>query len=320
MKWLEFKQQVIDRHNMCKDTVVRVRDIQLRGMPNSGGRYETGDFTRTPLKAGNVTIEYATKQGLASLLDRIGIPAGFFSKCTPALAAEILKEFLIKHADKSMLLRTMNLPQGTILRFAGSPKYDIYNDVDAVGTLSRYIGEDQVLKRVFVSHDRTEFMVLLTTRPLRVVRDFGVALRIVNSETGCSQLRIDIVLFELVCTNGLIVPKRIMPSFNRVHVRAKESIQLVDFMDGFLPKVGAIAEQLTHRLNELKHMKANDILDKFFAMRSIPKNVKDAAQIALTNYGTTALDAVSAITEVARDMENVELQDQLQTIAGELAF
>jgi hypothetical protein len=321
MLWSQFKDLVTFQHAQCRDTAVRVRDIQLRGALDG--------TLKLPLKAGNTIIHGATKQGMSSLLSRFGITYAFFSKCSPRLQTEILKEFLVKYHSETLLLRTKDFrtddgESTSILRFAGSNKYDVYNDVDAINALSPYIGDDIKLRglRSCEYGDRTEFMVLLSPEPLKVVRDFGLAVRIVNSETGLSSLRVDGMVMELACTNGMMLPKATLTGFARTHLAAKSSqeYRLRQFMDSFLPKLGEMSEKVQQKLEALTHISAKDIFNRLTNNKSIPQHVVSDARRRLKNYGDSGLDAVSALTETARDADTADMREHLQSVAGEIVF
>jgi hypothetical protein len=319
MLWSEFKSEIIARHARCTDTTVRVRDIQLRAALDDG--------YKLPLKAGNTIIHTTTQQGITSLLSRFGISYAFFSKCSPQLKTQILKEFLTKFQAEHLLLRTFAVPDSAdishnVLRFAGSTKYDVYNDVDAVKALSPYVGDDIKIHRPHVFTDRTEFMVLLSQEPLKVVRDFGVAVRIVNSETGLSSLRVTPMVMELKCTNGLMIPKAHTESFVRTHLNraGSQDSMLHRFMDGFIPRVGELAERVQGRLEALTKISAKAVFDRIIDSKKVPQYAISDASKRLRNYGDTGLDAISALTEVARDAETAEQREHLQEFAGYLTF
>lgn len=320
MLWSEFRNAINLKHARCMDTTVRVRDIQLRA--------KLDDSYRLPLKAGNLVITDATQQGMTSLLSRFGISYAFFHKCSPQLKTEILKEFLVKHQAEHLLLRTFErhdsegLPR-SVLRFAGSTKYDVYNDVDAVEALAPYIGDDIKLHRVHSTTDRTEFMVLLSQEPLKVVREFGVAVKIANSETGLSSLRVTPMVMELKCTNGLMLPKAYAETFSRTHLSRGSDAgnsMLHRFMDSFIPRIGELAERVQGKLESLTKIPAKAILQRFADNKQIPQYVVTDAKRRLKNYGDTGLDAVSALTEVARDTTADDLREHLQEVAGKITF
>jgi hypothetical protein len=320
MKWSAFKQDIHDSWKRCQDTVVRVRDIQLRGLPQPD---KSAALISLPIKAGNSVITQATRQGMKSLLERVGVPFSFFNKCSPQLASEVLKEFLAKQQSKSLLLRTLRSSEHTdhTLRFAGSPKYDIYNDADVVEALDEYVGDDTKVQRINRGYDRTSFMIALGTEPLKVLREFTLGLRIMNSETGCSSFRIELIIFELMCTNGLILPKKIFPAMIKAHLmRDDHQHNIKAFMDVTLPQLRIINAKIKYGMSELAKAPAEQIFAQIRENKRIPTVIQGYIEAALPHYGTTALDAISAITEIARDVESVDTQDYLQTLAGELAF
>lgn len=91
-------------------------------------------------------------------------------------------------------------------------------------------------------------------------------------------------------------------------------------MDAFIPRMGELAERVQGKLESLTKIPAKSILQRFADTKQIPQYVVNDAQRRLKNYGDTGLDAVSALTEVARDAETADLREHLQEVAGKITF
>lgn len=165
----------------------------------------------------------ADDHALRQISEHTGIPAKYFDRCrreAPALLANNLTHWLHASNDKR-LVRTLDNRARAFL----SDRYQRidHNDVAQVvlPALSGVAGLQIVSCEIT---DRKLYIKAVTQRIQGEVRKGDVlqaGVAISNSEIGMGALRVDPLLFRLVCMNGLI---RADESFSKYHVGGRTTI------------------------------------------------------------------------------------------------
>lgn len=272
------------------------------------------------LMADRKATTHYTTQGCSSLCERLGVPVGFYKKCTPELQNQILNEFIVKNRSKEVFLRYRN--ERDVLRFVGSGKYHPYNDKTMITELEKHFGK-MTLRNVHIDEDRTTFSVLCEDLAFTTHRKFIPGLKILNSETGCSALNVGFYLHEEVCTNGLVVPHKLFPHYRRVHMGGftptKEN-PLDEWIVAAWKDLSAVASACKDNAARLAGVPGEKLLEVLEAQKNLTQGVREEIQQLLPAYGDTALDVLSALTQVARDTVSLAAKTTLEEFAGDLLF
>jgi len=297
-----------------KDVVVKLADI-----------YPTilDDGSDVGLRLGNkASPKSLTQVGRESYLSKLGIPNALYNKCSAGLKLDLVREFHTNHvksaSDKPMFVRLIN----DKIRFMGSGDYGRIDDLDIVKVLS---GIKTSLEIKDFEQEDTHFLLrALTKDPIEVkgLRPYFPGVQIVNSEVGRSSFKIQLILVEQVCTNGM-VSSRFAKSYARVHRHAPGLETLLANATGLISKVDEFTEWSRNRLSALTSISGAEFLMRIRREHEIPAQVKEKTDELLPKYSSregldhTVLNVLSAFTEAIQIRPRLE-RVKLEAFAGDM--
>ena len=170
------------------DELVRVRDIQF----NSMDEIMIGSST--------YNLHPTAQQGMAYRMG--GVPLSYLRKCPPDLAAMNLNHWLTEEKNEELFFRF----DGKHVRAVLSTRYSPINHLDVVEHLIKEMAftEDT---QVDVAMD-SSFMSLSIPNAEKSFSVRGdehqAGISISNSEVGISALHVGMLLYRLICSNGMV--------------------------------------------------------------------------------------------------------------------
>lgn len=262
-----------------------------------------------------------TKVGLASFLNRINVPVAFFKRSSDSLKQEILAEHFPKSNRQDVILRT----NGDRLRFIASSRYGKFDDTHVAEALMKVPNIDNYVIKQF-HQDDDNFVLRITTKdPIRdeKLRPFFPGIHIENSETGRSSVSIKYLLYEEVCTNGMMVVNSNYASFEKRHIGKRDSEVLIEKASGFINNLEHFTLDMESKLLSAMAKSKEEVLEAIDLDSRIPSKVKEVMQEFIPKYShngvTTGLDIMSAYTETIQRY-NWNSRTELEQIAGELLY
>jgi hypothetical protein len=259
-----------------------------------------------------------TRRGMLSYLEKINIPAGFFRKCSDELKFNMVSEFHQKTSEKDVFLRMVD----DKIRYIASSAYSKFDDIDLINALSDVKGIDLDVKDYLQTEDFFKLRVV-TKEPIMPVdkRPFYPGIQIMNSEVGMSSVKIEFLLFEEVCTNGLIVSRAGLPRFSMRHIGKPDSdkvkVGMAKVMH-FFPKFVARSRTL---LDSMSRWEGDKIKEKIKGQ--VPEPVMKKIEEFIPNYQqgaeTTGLDVLSAYTEAIQSY-SLDFRTEHEKLAGDILW
>ena len=267
------------------------------------------------LKIGRNTKKKFTSTGLQSYLQKIDVPLGFFNKCTSDLKREILTEFHTKHSSNDVMLR---LYEEDTIRFMASSKYAKYDDINIAETLGKIESSLQIKQ----FHQDSDFFILRAVGERFEVlgKPFYPGIQIMNSEVGKSGVKAQFILWEEVCTNGMVIQNKELGGFNMIHLGKERDTKLIAGVNSLVSSFDEFNERAQVKMDIFTQTPGKELFEKFEAHNSIPQRITKAVSETVGNIDeATSLDVMSAYTE-AIQVYDWDARNTHEKIAGDLLW
>jgi len=214
---VELAQELDRQRHAKKDYLASETALEARTVPDDGGIRtvvldidQVGEHTLTPHAHGQIGTY-------------LGIPRHYYGKMlasAPDLLCANLNHWLHQHNDSQRLVRTLD---GSVRGFL-SNRYrplDHFEFAEAALQEMQQVGDIQVESAAIT--DTRMYLKAVSSRMEGEVRTgdivrWGIALS--NSEVGAGKLRIDPLVYRLVCTNGAVAREH-LGTYARRHVGSK---------------------------------------------------------------------------------------------------
>ena len=267
------------------------------------------------LKLGRNTTKKFTSTGLQSYLQKIDIPIGFFNKCSSDLKRNILTEFHTNNVKQDVMLRLYN--EDTI-RFMASSKYAKYDDINIVTALSS-VGSSLNVKQFYQSD---EFFILRAVGDKFEIngKPYYPGLQIMNSEVGKSSVKAQFLLWEEICTNGMVIQNAELGGFNMIHLGKDRDVKLQQGVSHLISRFDEFNERAQVKMDIFSQTSGKDLFEKMDAHKNIPQKITTAiAETVPAIDDATSLDVMSAYTE-AIQVYDWDARNTHEKIAGDLLW
>lgn len=163
--------------------------------------------------------QFRSKLGISKFTLSSSVRASY-TNLLPKLTKDTVLTFL-KYYQRNLLLR-YGFTGDNGLRAVLSENYAIYNNSQMMGMLESFI-KSYTNERIYLLEyyvDDFIFSLRILIHGFKITgEDWWTGFRFTNSEVGYSRVRMDLILFKLVCTNGMIVPQDYCRLVNRIHYR-----------------------------------------------------------------------------------------------------
>lgn len=151
------------------------------------------------------------------LLARLGIPAAYYDRCPPRLQREHVRWFMGQ--DEATRPVRLRIVRGNIVRAILTDSYTPLDDVEVVPAFAEALCDVEVKVVSFSQDDDYTHLRIVFPRTEREVRPgdlVQVGLHLSNSEVGLRAVRVDSLLFRLVCSNGAVRRERTGQAYRHV--------------------------------------------------------------------------------------------------------
>lgn len=296
------------------------------------------------------------------IAERLGVPVKYYNRMkaeAPELLARNVNEWIARGNGAKRFIRTYdqaNLQDGAFPRLPLSGRaflgdsyraLDNYDMMEAV--VPALLESGLTVKSSEVTANRLYLQMVTDKLTARVVTPhvhhkiddvLQLGLVVSNSEVGCGSLSIRVLVYRLVCTNGLIVEND-MPGFKQVHVGRDFSADIEGLLSDGTRKlrdaaiwsqardvIKAGVSQLTldkvmERINGIAATKlanpekAVELVAERFDLTVAERQGVMANLIAgadVSQWGLT-----NAVTQLANEVESYDRAIDLETIGGKVA-
>ena len=269
-----------------------------------------------------------TSWATGQLCARLGIPASYFRKC-PGVLQDVQANYWLRQSQPQgddAGARWMLRAKGDRLRAVLSDRYSPLDNAELLDLLLPMLEPHHLVDWLSLEEEGLHLRVVDPKRTRDVLPGDGlsVGIHIANSEVGFRSLRVDALVYRLVCTNGLIrlVQGKSLLRQRHVHIARPRFVACLEEAvslawaeaEGFLEQIEATTRMRVsdvpgtlERLGEKWHLSQNVQDDLLLSLRREPSRVQE------TVYGL-----VNAVTSVAQRMAP-ETRYDLEVLAGHLA-
>ena len=276
---------------------------------------------------------HLTPHAFSQLSSRVGPTAGtpaYLRHCPPRLRTLNMSWWLQHNAPKEdALLRLVHggyepgagfVEDAPTVRAVLSGRYEPFDDLDLVRALESLPRIDEAVVRWIDVNDMTSHVRLSWPEErvaLRVGDEVERGVHISNSEVGARSVRIEPLVYRLVCTNGLIAPRRLGAHAIRHVGRGDRVRQLVAQA---VDDVFGATEQLVDRFKDALDVAISSPVDEITAVAKAGqlteaqfKNLLDSYLLEPepTRYGIT-----NAVTLAAQGQDDPVARTDMETLAG----
>lgn len=271
-----------------------------------------------------------SEHGLFSLGKTIGFPSNFIAelnKTNSELAEQVVRDRVnnyFKGDAQSFFMREfLGKISGCV-----SNKYAYFDDTQVADIISASPISKLSYAHSIVTPERLHLRAIDKENPFRVSNDKSdlfFCYFIDNSMVGLSSFKVQLGIYRLACSNGLIVPKKELVICKQIH-RGNRDIcaefnETVAFLDEKRSEIIEMLEDLSNAEASILAMK--DEHRNAFLARMLNCSKKETVIIIdLFNnvYGGKSKWAmVNAVTEFARSIENIERREYLESRALKVA-
>lgn len=309
-----------------RDKIVPVEKIWM----DSAGDIKIGDddYRITDHALGQIV------QKLASLNDKSSSGwKGYFKACEPTLRAKNFNNWKQKYleeeddSDDEWLIRLKD----DIIRGVLSDRYSVFDNTDVINVVSDNIDLTKMeLKGAHLSRDNMH--VRFVRRDLKEGSGKDALFagwNLSNGEVGSSSIKVDFLIYQLICTNGMMGLREYGELFRQRHAGIKRH----DLVAGLEEAVTIDRDKAVASLEKLERLKGKyvdyDINTIFKAIidnhKPINETVTKGAAERIDNYNryTSTLQPdkysiISSITETARDYYKGDKRYDIEKEAGKL--
>lgn len=270
---------------------------------------------------------FFSNNGLSGLCTQLDIPTAYIRKCLVEgmqyHAAEEMNMWLdrMTNPKKEILLRTTDHRVHGVL----SDRYSVFDDHEVleiaenilgdydVYTVKNYFLDPEYMKVRIVSRDKID----IGGRPL----SFGFDIR--NSRVGRSSIELNVIIFDHICSNGMIMGGGQGLYYQRRHVGINRTIFMTEFTNMLNSAPNAV-EFIRKSINAAYNERVNSdsiqrYLDKFKANNMSRLVAGKVEQMFHEKYDSTLFGFAGAITETAQQY-GLEMRERMEKFAGDLIY
>ena len=173
----------------------------------------------------NNTSGFFTPHASSQLFSRFGIPNTYARYCIENEGHELLIENLEHWRERfggNYLLRYYDMENGNdpMIRAMLTEKYKAFDTVDILDVVRRNIdvNKNYSVRNWLLNPERLHVRLVSDER-LNVPsdEDLFMGMNLDSSDVGRSSLRLSVIIFKQVCTNGLILPQGISKVYRQIH-------------------------------------------------------------------------------------------------------
>lgn len=266
------------------------------------------DLSKSGESAGNLSL---SSNGLTNMCSQLDIPTLYIKKCLGAEeiqhAADELNFWLGRHKapEKEAFVRTTNDRIHGIL----SSKYSVFDDHEVLDIAEGILGpyDEYTVKNYHISPEYMKLRIVSRNKININGRDLSFGFDLKNSRVGKSSLETSILIFDWVCSNGMIFGGGQGTFFRKRHVGVDRELFVTEFtnmLDGAPDAIEFIKKSANAAHNErLDSDSIQRYIDRFKA-QSFSKHVAGRVEQMLhEKYDTTLYGFLASVTEVAQEYD-----------------
>lgn len=272
------------------------------------------------------SIERFSDYGLSTLGNTVNFPAKFVKDVfdtNTELATQIVKDRVKLYFDKKKPDFYAREFEGKICGVV-SDKYAYFDDYQVIDILENSPLANLTFRNNLISPERFHTRAIDYDEPFVIGTDTSplfFAYFIDNSMVGQSSFKVQLGIYRLACTNGMILPVRDFVICRQIHRGnkdiSKEFNQSIEFL---VKKKNDIKELITNMSLEKATIETlKEEFRKDYISKKLGTNQKETQKIFDLYEGTydgqTKWGMANAITEFARDLQDINRREFIEKAA-----
>jgi hypothetical protein len=266
-----------------------------------------------------------SNNGLSGLCNQLDIPITYIRKCLgeqlPEHAADEMNFWMerAENPSKELFVRTTEDRIHGIL----SNRYSVFDDHEVIEIAENILGptNDYTIKNYYVDPEYMKMRIVSREKVEINGRPLSFGFDIKNSRVGRSSLELNVLVFDHICSNGMIFGGGKGQFYQKRHVGiSRESFvqEFVDMIDKAPDTVRFIQRSINAAGNEvLNNDSIQRYLDKFKADNMSKLVAGLVEQTLAANYDRTVFGFASAVTEVAQRY-SLDMRERMEKFAGNI--
>jgi hypothetical protein len=302
------------------DIEKRVTDIQ---------KTENSYLVERPSDISN-EIERYSEYGLNALGKTVGFPYEFLRQVNdtnPSLAQTVISDRVnnyFANGGSSFFAREfLGKISGCV-----SNRYAYFDDHQVIEIIGKSPLANLEYSHAMVTPERLHLRAIDADAPFKIEGDDSplyFCYFIDNSMVGIASFKVQLGIYRKVCTNGMIMPIKEFVVCKQVHRGSRdisaEFNETVAFLDEKRNDIKGILTDLSTA--EAKILTMNEEYRISYLARALTMSKKEATRVVelftKTYGGKTKWDMVNAISEFARDTNNIDRREHLEKLALKVA-
>ena len=261
-----------------------------------------------------------SKVGIMSLIKALKMPASYFRRYPVEGEFTEHANTLLKASDnREILVRT----QGAQVRAFLPNTYGIFDDIDVLRAIKAHEVKFPNYDMHMLRHeDAVSTCMIRFGNALTVADEIYPMFRFSNSETGFNNLIIEMGLFRLVCTNGMVRKQSEFGYMKWAHTLKNftKVSQFIDFsMSRGLDKVGQMQLKFEEARTELIKIPVPRIIGDLLDRKRVSR--KFATEMLKANEATpftTKFELINHITQKAQDERSWASRTRYEALGAQI--
>lgn len=271
----------------------------------------------------NENAYYLTDWSINQLCERIGVPSGYMKKCIQYgkldLVLSNMNRWIKDYPKKELKLR---LYKENVRGIVGI-RYAELDGIKVINKINEVIGRthEYQVQSSYIDEEIMNIRIIRNEMLNVEGEDLHIGFQVRNSDVGRSTLVVQVLVYKVICSNGLLLGGGMGELFMRRHVVIKGRNFEEEFEQAVasLPKVieyveKEIVKNKIHRISDLEMQK---LIDEFKESMNASDELVEGVKEAISHYDSNRWGFINAITEVAQNY-SLDRQIELETYAGEL--
>lgn len=275
-------------------------------------------------------INSYSEYGFSMLGKTVGFPAQFVRELyatNAGLATDVINDrvnlYFQKNEAEFFAREFMGKIQGIV-----SNRYAYFDDNQVIDILENSILSQYKFQNAIISPERLHLRAIDFDNPFKVGNDDSelyFAFFVDNSMVGQSSFKVQLGIFRLACTNGMILPVNQFIICKQVHRGTKdiaaEFNESIAFLSDKKEQIKELLASTTTEKAAIESMREEHRRD--YLAKKLNLNAKEAERVITlysTTYGGNSKWAmINAVTEFARDVKDINRREYLERAAYKAA-
>jgi len=321
------QNRLTNRYNDLDDAITAVAQVEAKYKDYNGSPSEHINYSKDGVVAVGGTEMPMTTVAYHQMLHRLGIPASFAERIDERLLTTNIRRQMKSLSEKEWVVKTGEQDGTRYVRGIVTDRYKPLMDSEVLRKAKQHVEADNIHVDSWDITSSENALRLTGKLPLEIaptsnvgdITKIGIAA--LNGTTGMTKLGINMFLYRLVCSNGMVVPHQ-LAGIRKTHI-GKDFNQTME--EGFRAAFGSAAE-VEQRWSDAYGKILKDV--KASQLRKVQEMVESEIGRKATNglfdeekhprSSDTVYSLLNRITEYAHQVDDPISRGRVEEAAGQL--